>query len=132
MASGPGGKTIGEWVADEMAAVHVEPLPAGERLPYTETARDAAARAVVTYSDAWHKATFPSSEASAQYHYGKHGGPWNSIEEYTEAAKQFYAENINLAQPHPLYTGETGVKIRTGQYFGIYTTDGRIISFGPR
>jgi len=84
------------------------------------------------YADAWSKATFSSSEKCAQWHYAKHGAPWNSIEEYTQAAMQFYADNVDLARPHRLLTGEMEVKISTSAYFGIYTTDGRIISFGAQ
>ncbi len=41
----PVGMTVGAWASDELAAVRVEAPPAGERLGYTETPRDASSRA---------------------------------------------------------------------------------------
>jgi len=90
------------------------------------------AAAAVVLGEIWHPATFASPEDSAQYHYNKHGKPWKNIENYTQAARQFYVNNQSLAKPHRLRTGEMGVKITTENYYGIYTIDGRIISFGER
>jgi hypothetical protein len=87
----------------------------------------------ISYTSEWYRSTFPSAEASAQYHFAKHGSQWSSIEEYTQAAKDFYAANIDLAQPWPINQGkEIGIKITTNEYFGIYTLDGKIVTFGPR
>jgi len=81
---------------------------------------------------AWSKSTFNTVEDSITYHYQKHGEPWKTAEEYTEAAQNFYTLNIDMAKSHKLNSGEIGVKITTDQFFGIYTADGRIISFGPK
>jgi hypothetical protein len=84
------------------------------------------------FVNAWYQSTFPSAEASLNWHYGQHGGPWSSPEAYTQAAQKFYNTNVNLAEPYILEDGEAGLRIVTKQYYGIYTTDGRIVSFTRR
>ncbi len=80
---------------------------------------------------AWESGTFGSSIDSAAYHYGKHGiGQGVSV--YTKDAITFFRANVGRGTPHPLKSGGTGIKIRTSKEYGIYTKDGKIVTYGPR
>jgi RHS repeat-associated protein len=74
---------------------------------------------------------FASPGASLNYHYQKHGGSL-TLNDYASMARSFYEGNITRGNPSPLVTGDTGMKISTPNFFGIYTAEGEIVSFGPR
>ena len=80
---------------------------------------------------AWSKGTFRSRAASIRYHYGKHG-TGQGIDLYTREAQEFLTVNKAIALPHNLKTGEIGLKITTETRFGIYTKEGKIITYGPK
>jgi RHS repeat-associated protein len=84
------------------------------------------------YLNDWANVNFNSVDDAFNYHYALHGGPWSSPEAYTQAAKKFYNANVNLAEPWMLKDGSEGLMISTRKYYGIYTMDGKIVSFGPR
>ncbi len=80
---------------------------------------------------AWDKGTFRSVADSIRYHYGEHG-TGQGILEYTREARRFFELNQDLARSHLLRRGETGLKISTETYFGIFTKEGRIVTYGLR
>ena len=47
-------------------------------------------------------------------------------------ARSFYESNIVRGNPAKLVSGEIGMKIRTESFFGIYTSEGEVVSFGLR
>ncbi len=80
--------------------------------------------------NAWSEGGSNSVEEAIEYHFRTHPGKWKTPEEYTKAAQNFWAKNRGKAKEWTLSTGEMGYKIDTGGYFGIYTADGHIVSFG--
>jgi len=83
-------------------------------------------------SNNWSKATYNSAEESMVDHFYRHPGPWQTPEEYTETAVSFYQDFWDMGKPHSLRGGGVGIKITTNEYFGIYTNNGRIVTFGTR
>lgn len=80
----------------------------------------------------WDRATFPTVEACARYHWEKHAAYLGKTpEEYTKDAIQFFSANRPNARPLRLKDGEQGYVIRTGPGGpgGYFTSDGKIVSF---
>jgi RHS repeat-associated protein len=76
--------------------------------------------------------SFQSPGASLNYHFQKHGGSM-SLSDYASQARSFYESNIQRGNPTRIgSTGEIGMKISTSEYFGIYTSEGEIVTFGTR
>ncbi len=121
--------------AEQLSAARTQNIMAAFT-PTSDSSNAVVSSAIVgggSYASAWFKATFESAEASAQWHFLKHGGGWSSIEEYTQAARNFYATNVDLAKFWPINNStEMGVKITANGYYGIYNLDGQIVSFGRR
>ncbi|MBI5665029.1 MAG: RHS repeat-associated core domain-containing protein [Nitrospirae bacterium] len=80
---------------------------------------------------AWSNGTFRSAAASIRYHYNKHG-IGQGIESFTKEAMEFLNVNKAIARPHLLRTGEEGLKISTKTHFGVYTKEGKIVTYGGR
>lgn len=80
----------------------------------------------------WYKATYASEEASMNDHFNRHPGPWTTVDDYTNRAKSFWASMKDRAVVHTLADGTTGYKVRSSKYFGIYTSTGKIVTFGER
>lgn len=78
---------------------------------------------------AWDSGTYESLSRSIQRHYQDHG-TGQGILAYTREARSFYENNIGRAREHPLRDGRTGLRIGRGVRYGIYTFEGRIISYG--
>lgn len=81
--------------------------------------------------NAWSKGRSKSIADSIRYHYGEHGAG-QGVLNYTREAREFLETNKSLAVRHSLRTGGTGIKIKTGSHFGIYTNEGKIVTYGPR
>ncbi len=81
----------------------------------------------------WHNSSFEKLDDTIAYHWKKHG-EGNSLTQYTKDAENLFANNKGLGKPINLRDGTTGIKIKLGKGkpFGIYTSDGKIISFGYR
>jgi hypothetical protein len=82
------------------------------------------------YLNDWANVNFNSVDDAFNYHYATHGGPFGSPEAYTRAAKRFYNTNVNLAEDTILKDGSDGLYISAGKYYGFYTPEGKIVSFG--
>jgi hypothetical protein len=85
-----------------------------------------------TIESYWSKGTFATVAQSIEFHFGKRGAPFGSVEEYTQAALDFYKEFQVQGYEWALKTGEIGIKIKTDTLFGIFTQDGLIVTFGLR
>lgn len=77
---------------------------------------------------AWDKATFDDKASSIRYHHREHG-KGRDVGTYTRDAVDFYQKFKSRARPHRLQDGRMGVKIRTKDHFGIYTEEGKIVSY---
>jgi hypothetical protein len=78
----------------------------------------------------WRNVTFRSIASSIKYHVAKHG-KGVSIAQYTRDAVDFFKKNSGLGKDILLKDGSTGIKITTpgGGPGGIFTTDGKIVTF---
>jgi hypothetical protein len=77
----------------------------------------------------WDKATFNDESASLEYHWRKHGEPFGkSKNQYSQDAINFFEKNKSKSIEIELQDGRTGLKI-PGKPGGIYTKDGKVISF---
>lgn len=91
-------------------------------------------KAFRTILKSWSKVNWRSVSSAAKYHYSKHvlnQGMRNNLMQYTDDALNFFNTNKNLGKEIMLRDGSMGMKIRLGpnQPGGIFTTDGRIVSF---
>jgi RHS repeat-associated protein len=82
-------------------------------------------------TESWDEGTFKKAEDSALYHYDKWGKPAGvSLERYTADARKLYRQACGRGTPEELYGGRgTGIRIKIGKRVGVYTTDGRIVTF---
>jgi RHS repeat-associated protein len=88
-------------------------------------------------SDSWRRTTFPNKMQSVRYHWQKHvrdQGINKSISEYTEDALSVFRQHRSFAQQLTLKDGTPGLRIKTGQGQpgGIFTPDGRVVTFWYR
>jgi hypothetical protein len=88
-------------------------------------------------SDSWHRATFPNKMQSVRYHWQKHvrdQGINKSFREYTQDAVDVFRQHRWAGQQITLKDGTPGLRIKTGkgQPGGIYTPDGRVVTFWYR
>ena len=91
-------------------------------------------KAFRTILKSWNKVNWRSVSLAAKHHYSKHvlnQGMRNNLMQYTDDALNFFNTNKNLGKEIMLRDGSMGMKIRLGpnQPGGIFTTDGRIVSF---
>jgi RHS repeat-associated protein len=103
--------------------------PGGEEPPEEKGPREGTglARAIKQ----WYRGTFASKAGSLRYHYLKHG--WGQgLVQYTQQAEELWKSYRATAKPMVLKDGSRGWKITTPDYYGIYTSDGLIVSFGKR
>jgi hypothetical protein len=80
------------------------------------------------YQNFWYKSTFPTNQASIDYHTKKHGNGRTSLQ-YTRDAVNFYEKNKHLRQPYTLKNGFQGYKIKKGSEGGVWTKNGKIVTF---
>ncbi len=80
------------------------------------------------YQKFWYKSTFPTNQASIDYHTKKHGNGRTSLQ-YTRDAVNFYKKNKNLRQPFILKDGSQGYKIKKGNEGGTWDKNGKIVTF---
>lgn len=80
------------------------------------------------YQGFWYKSTFPTNQASIDYHTKKHGNGRTSLQ-YTREAVNFYKKNKQLRQPFTLKDGSQGYKIKKGNEGGTWTKNGKIVTF---
>ena len=81
----------------------------------------------------WDKATYASADACMQDHFARHpSAKWGDVQAYTDKAMLVWQQNKHNADAHNLTDGRAGWKLRSRQYFGIYTQDGKIVTFGER
>ena len=69
-------------------------------------------------------------DASMQHHWQEHGYGWDSFDEYTQDARNHWNQHRDRAYETTLADGSTGYKITYKGYFGIYTPEGQIVTFG--
>ena len=84
-------------------------------------------------ADNWSKQTYSSPTASARDHFNRHPGPWANVLTYTRKAVKLWKNRQGLPTTNSnLSDGSTGVKVKSNadNVFGIYTQDGKIVSFG--
>ena len=75
------------------------------------------------------KGSFASPGASLNYHHHHHGlAKGMTPAPYAGATGEFYNNNLSSGRPHPLRTGETGMKTR-GSNGGIYTASGAVVPY---
>gem|GEM_PF-1828088 len=91
-------------------------------------------KALRTILKSWSKVNWRSVSSAVKYHYSKHvlnQGMRNNLMQYTDDALKFFNTNKHLGKEVMLRDGSMGMKIRLGpnQPGGIFTTDGRIVSF---
>lgn len=79
----------------------------------------------------WDRGNKGSLAEALSYHYQKHG-TGQGVRAYTEEARRLWESSRNLGTPHAISGGRLGVKIRTRSVYGIYTDNGKIVSYGPR
>jgi RHS repeat-associated protein len=86
----------------------------------------------------WDQGTFWRKSETIAYHYKRHvldRGLKMTVEEYTTKALEFYnkyKDDINYAELVPLRRGAgDAVRITVGDVMGIFTQDGRILTFHP-
>jgi len=84
----------------------------------------------LSWKNAWYSTNFDTIDQAITYHFESHLGPWKTEEQYTRAAQGFWQRNSNRARETILSNGEPGLRIVGGKYFGIYTQDGHIVTFG--
>ena len=80
----------------------------------------------------WYKSTFNNIKKSFDYHYGKHvvkEGMDKTKRQYVNDALNFFKQNKNLGEGKQLGDGTMGIKIKNGKQGGIYTKDGKPVSF---
>jgi len=89
----------------------------------------AAARA---FDDAWRlvQRNWKGGKGLTRYHWEKHAKKFDlSLEEYTDDAVNFFRRNRGAAREFPI-DGGTGIGLRIdGKPGGIFTTDGKIVTF---
>ncbi|MCP4524591.1 MAG: hypothetical protein GY833_01565 [Aestuariibacter sp.] len=79
----------------------------------------------------WYHGTFASELDSAAYHLNKHA-PGSTIQEYTTQAQNFFKANWRSATEVSNVNGEmTLLGINNNNGFGIFTPDGRVVTFHP-
>lgn len=81
--------------------------------------------------DSWDRATHSRVEDSIEYHYKRHGSG-QGIERFTKEGREFFRDHRARARPHRLYDGRMGLKIKADGRFGIYTEEGKIVTYGTR
>jgi RHS repeat-associated protein len=114
---------------NENAALYV----AGAMVPFATGgmlhAANSAGRWIIR---SWEKSTFDNVSKSIYYHWLKHGKPMGvSIAQYTADANALFRDFKHLGRSMTLRNGSKGTKISVkGRGFGIYTSDGKIVSFG--
>jgi hypothetical protein len=80
------------------------------------------------YQTFWDQGTFPTRQASIDYHTKKHGNGRSQLH-YTRDAVNFYAKYRHLQHPFTLQDGSQGYKIKKGTEGGIWTKKGKIVTF---
>ncbi len=80
------------------------------------------------YQTFWDQGTFPSQQASIDYHTKKHANGRSQLH-YTRDAVNFYAKYNHLKFPFTLQDGSQGYKIKKGNEGGIWTKKGKIVTF---
>ena len=79
----------------------------------------------------WYKGTFNTELDTAAYHLNKHASGF-TIQDYTQEAQDFYRSNWRSAQEVMSNDGTIMLhRIRTQDGFGIFTQDGRVVTFEP-
>lgn len=106
----------------------------GKQLPTYHSARNQQKEYVrpyvspQNYQTFWDKGTFPTQQASIDYHTKKHGNGRSQLH-YTRDAVNFYAKYNYLKFPYTLQDGSQGYKIKKGAEGGIWTKEGKILTF---
>lgn len=80
------------------------------------------------YQQFWDKGTFPTVQDSINYHTRKHGYGRSQLQ-YTRDAVNFYERNKRLRYSTTLKDGSPGYRIKKGQQGGIWTKDGKILTY---
>lgn len=76
----------------------------------------------------WYRGTFPTPLDSLNYHVKKHGQGRSRIQ-YTKDALYFFKKNKYRGKRRMLLDGTPGMKITTRKAGGIFTQDGKIVTF---
>ena len=110
----------GGLLAQRQMTPSVSPMPAG-------------AAVIQRQEEHWAKATYPTPKACMDDHFRRHPSEeWDSVQAYTDKAIEVLKANYNYAREITLKDGSKGWKITTRDYFGIYTNDDKIVTFGEK
>jgi len=77
----------------------------------------------------WYKGTFDTELDSAAYHLNKHGYG-ATIQQYTQQAQDFYKSNWKSAELFQ-QAGMDLYRIKNLNGYGVFTSDGRVVTFEP-
>ncbi|MFI0434522.1 MAG: hypothetical protein ACH350_02185 [Parachlamydiaceae bacterium] len=80
------------------------------------------------YHAFWSRGTFPTVQASIVYHTKKHGFGRTPLK-YTTDAVNFYERNRSFRYSTILKDGSPGYRIRKGKQGGIWTKEGKILTY---